>query len=67
MQDNVTRAVENRRRIDPELPVELADGHPRKIIVNHGTWFETSDGGAFDQFGKSLTGFDSRTYLRNVR
>lgn len=59
--------LENRRRIDPELPVELADGHPRKIIVNHGTWFETSDGGAFDQFGKSLTGFDSRTYLRNVR
>tara|TARA_R110002012_G_scaffold16958_23_gene64585 strand:+ start:5805 stop:6170 length:366 start_codon:yes stop_codon:yes gene_type:complete len=58
--------LENRKRVDPELPVEMSDGRPRTITVNHGTWFETADGGCFDQIGKSLTGFDTRVRLRNV-
>ena len=45
------------QNIDPTLPVKLSTGKKVKIVINHGDWFETDDGGCFDLRGKSMTGF----------
>ena len=60
-----SRPIAGPALINPHAPLELSDGTPQTITVNHGDWFETNDG-CFDKMGASLTGFHWRTPLRNV-